>query len=156
MYRFFPKGETSIMCKTRIFLLLYSYVFLFFFFLLFRVTLAAYGGSQARGLIRATAVVLCQSHSNAESELHLCVLHLSSQQCQILNPLSEARERTHNLMDTRWMHLHCPTMGTPHVSTFDPKKGNTTLLALFEGGGVAQSLGNSWSMFYQWAKWPCF
>ena len=74
---------------------------------------------------------------------HICDPHHSSWPCQILNPLSEARERTHNLMDTRWMHLHCPTMGTPHVSTFDPKKGNTTLLALFEGGGVAQSLGNS-------------
>jgi len=31
----------------------------------------AYGGSQARGLIGATAVSLCQSHSNAGSEPYL-------------------------------------------------------------------------------------
>ena len=30
-----------------------------------------YGGSQARGLIRATAAGLCQSHSNVGSESHL-------------------------------------------------------------------------------------
>ena len=32
---------------------------------------AAYGGSQARGPIRAVAVSLCQSHSNARSEPRL-------------------------------------------------------------------------------------
>ena len=31
----------------------------------------AYGGSQARGRIGAVATSLCQSHSNARSELHL-------------------------------------------------------------------------------------
>ena len=31
---------------------------------------------------------------------HVCDLHHSSQQCQILNPLSEARDRTYILMDT--------------------------------------------------------
>ena len=43
----------------------------FFFWLFFRATLAAYGGSQARGLIGATAASLCHSHSNARSELCL-------------------------------------------------------------------------------------
>ena len=40
----------------------------FFFFLLFRATLAAYGSSQARGQIEATAAGLYHSHSNARSE----------------------------------------------------------------------------------------
>ena len=32
---------------------------------------------------------------------HVCDLHHSSRQCQILNPLSKgARNQTHNLMDT--------------------------------------------------------
>ena len=47
--------------------------FLFFFFCLFAISWAApaaYGGSQARGLIGAIAAGLRQSHSNAESELH--------------------------------------------------------------------------------------
>ena len=39
----------------------------FFWFVLF-ATLVAYGGSQARGLFRATAASLHPSHSNARSE----------------------------------------------------------------------------------------
>ena len=43
------------------------------FFFLFRATPTAYGGSQARGEIRAIASGLCHSHShsNIRSELHL-------------------------------------------------------------------------------------
>ena len=37
---------------------------------------------------------------------HICDLHHNSQQCQILNPLSEARDGTCNLMDTSWT-LYC-------------------------------------------------
>ena len=33
----------------------------------------------------------------------ICDLHLSSWQHQILNPLSRARDRTCNLMDTSWI-----------------------------------------------------
>ena len=40
----------------------------FFFFFLFRATPAAYGGSQARGPIRAVAAGLYHSHSNVGSE----------------------------------------------------------------------------------------
>ena len=40
----------------------------FFFFLLFRATLAAYGGSQSRNLIGAIAAGLHHSHSNSGSE----------------------------------------------------------------------------------------
>ena len=36
-----------------------------------RAALAAYGGSQAKGRIGAVATSLCQSHSNAGSELRL-------------------------------------------------------------------------------------
>ena len=44
---------------------------LFVCLLLFRATPVAYGGSQARGLVRATAAGLHHSHSNTRSELHL-------------------------------------------------------------------------------------
>jgi len=47
---------------------------IFFFFLsfcLFRASPEAYGGSQARGLMGATAAGLRHSHSNARSEPHL-------------------------------------------------------------------------------------
>ena len=45
-----------------------SLSFFFFVFCLFRAAPAAYGGSQARGLIGAIAVGLHQSYSNARSE----------------------------------------------------------------------------------------
>ena len=41
----------------------------FFFFP--KAAPAAYGGSQARGLIGAVAASLCQRHSNVRSKLHL-------------------------------------------------------------------------------------
>ena len=47
-------------------------LFLFFLFFVFsRVAPTAYGGSQARGLIRAVATGLGHSHSNVGSEPHL-------------------------------------------------------------------------------------
>ena len=43
----------------------------------------------------------------------LCNLHLSSWQCQILNPLSEDRDWTLVLMDMSWIRCHWATTGTP-------------------------------------------
>ena len=45
--------------------------FVLFCFLLFRPAPSAYGSSQARSWIRATAAGLCHSHSNTGSEPHL-------------------------------------------------------------------------------------
>ena len=56
--------------------------------------------SQARSQARAVAAGLHHIHSNARSELCLELFH-SSWQCRILNPLSEAGNRTWVLMDTR-------------------------------------------------------
>ena len=56
---------------------------------------------------------------------HVCDLHHSPQQSQILNPLSEARNRTCNFMVPSWIYFHCTTMGT--LLTFYFK----TLLAKF-------------------------
>ena len=69
----------------------------FFFFLLFRAPPVAYGGSQARGQIEATAAGLRHS----------------SQQRQIPYPLSKARDRTHNLLVPSRICFHCAMMGTP-------------------------------------------
>ena len=49
-------------------------LFFFFFFLSFvfsRAAPTAFGSSQDRGLIRAVAAGLCQSHRNARSKPHL-------------------------------------------------------------------------------------
>ena len=49
-----------------------KYIHMYFsFFFLLRVTPVAYGGSQARGQIRAAAAGLCHSHSDTGSEAHL-------------------------------------------------------------------------------------
>ena len=40
-------------------------------------------------------------------------LQHSSWQCQILNPLSEARDQTCNLMVACRIHFHCTTKGIP-------------------------------------------
>ena len=73
-------------------LFIYLFIYLFIFvFLSFRATLVAYGGSQARSQIGAAATVLCQSHSNAGSEL---CLRLTPQLVAMPDPdpLSEARD----------------------------------------------------------------
>ena len=44
---------------------------------------------------------------------HVCNLHPSSWQRPILNPLSEARDRTHNLMVPSRNNFRCATTGTP-------------------------------------------
>ena len=48
-----------------------SFHYLFIYFCPFRATLAAYGGSQARGQIGAIATHLYHSHSNPRSQPHL-------------------------------------------------------------------------------------
>ena len=47
----------------------------------------------------------------------ICDPHHSSWQHQILNPLSETRDRTRDAMDTSWVHFHCTTMGIPHLTS---------------------------------------
>ena len=78
------------------FVLIYTWKFFFSFFL-FRVALVAYGSSQARGQIGATAAKL----------------HHSSRQCWIPDPLSKARDRTCIHIDSSWIHFCCAPMGTP-------------------------------------------
>ena len=86
----------------RVFFLLF-----FFFALLFRAASVAYGGSQGRGRVGATAAGLIHSHSNIRSKL--C---LPDSSWQILNPLSEARDQTYIFMDTSQIPFRCATMGT--------------------------------------------
>ena len=48
---------------------------------------------------------------------HVCDLHHSLRQRRILNPLSEARDQTHNLMVPSRIRVCCTMMGTP-ISAF--------------------------------------
>ena len=85
--------------------------FFFFFKFFFRAAPMAHGSFQARGQIGTAATGLCHSHSNTGSESSLPpTLQLIAG--QIPNPLSEARDQTHILMDTSWICFCCATMGT--------------------------------------------
>ena len=92
----------------------YLYIHSLSFLLFIRATPEAYGSSQARGLIGATAAGLRHSHSNSGSS-HTCDLHHSSRQHQILNPLSEARDRTRSIMIPSQTRFCFVTLGTPTV-----------------------------------------
>ena len=78
----------------------YNTIDLNFFFCIFRAMPIAYRGSQAKGRIGAVATSLHHSHTATPDPSHVCNLHHSSWQCRILNPLDEARARTHIFMDT--------------------------------------------------------
>ena len=92
-------------------------ILLFFFFLVFlsfflRATPAAYGDSQARGPIGAVATGLHHSHSNTGPEPCLQPTP-QPQQHRILNPLSEARDRTQVFMSTIPVRYCLAMKGTP-------------------------------------------
>ena len=48
----------------------------------------------------------------------------------ILNPLSKARDRTHNVMVPSWIHFHCTTMGTPWMLFFKLRKNQKEIVKL--------------------------
>ena len=66
--------------------------------------------SEVQLLVTATAMAM-QDLSG------ICKLH-SSQQCRVLHPLSEARDRTHDLMVTSRICFPCATTGTPFFFFF--------------------------------------
>ena len=70
---------------------MYVCMYIFIVFLSFRGAPAAYGGSQARGLIGPVVFGLCQNHSNAGLEPAFVTYPTAHGQCQIHNPLNEAR-----------------------------------------------------------------
>ena len=69
-------------------------VFFFFFFLLFRAVPVVYRSSQARELQPSPYATATATQDPSR----ICDLVHSSQQCQILNLLSEARDQTLLLM----------------------------------------------------------
>ena len=76
-----------------------------FFFLLFRATAVAYGGPQARDPVGSAAAAYAAVTATPDLSC-VCGLHCSFQKHRILNPLSEARDRTHILLDTSWVRFH--------------------------------------------------
>ena len=92
--------------------------------LLFRATPSAYGGSQARGRIRAAAASLHHSHSNARS--HLCLgptpqLMLTPDP----QPIKWGQESISHPQGTSWIRFHCTTTGTSQAYFWGLYRHNT-------------------------------
>ena len=69
-----------------------------FFFFLFRDTPVVCGSSRTRGQIAAAAEGYTTATVTPDLN-NICTPHRGLQQCQILKPLSEARDQAHILMD---------------------------------------------------------
>ena len=69
---------------------------------------------------------------------HIWDLHHSSGQCQILNPLSDARDQTCILMDTSWICFCSATMGIP-FSLFFKIYWSMVVYNVLLASGVQQS-----------------
>ena len=96
MINLFWVSNKSTFSLSQIFRFLNS--FLIFFFL-FTAAPAAYGSSQAGSPTGAAAEASATATAILDPS-HICNLHHSLQQCQILNPLSKARDQTHILTET--------------------------------------------------------
>ena len=64
----------------------------------------ACGSPQARDGMEWELQLLAYTTATATDPNCVCDLHHSSWQCQTLNPLSEARDQTHILIDAGWVH----------------------------------------------------
>ena len=96
------------------------FFFFFFFFCLFRATPRAYGSSQAGGQIGAVGPSLHHSTAMPDPN-HVCDLHHSPPQCQILKPLSKARDQTCVFTGTSWVCYCWATVGTPVFLAFSSR-----------------------------------
>ena len=74
-----------------------------------------YGGSQARGRIRAAAVGLHHSHSQHGIWVASVTYTHSSWQCWISDPLSETRDQNRIVMNTSRICSCCVATGSPHT-----------------------------------------
>ena len=96
-------------CKIYFFRFFLVFIYLFS---LFRAASKVYGSSQARGQIGPAGYAYAIAAAMRVLS-HIWDLPHSSQQCQILNPLSGATDRTWILMDTSWVCYPWATIGTP-------------------------------------------
>ena len=103
----------------------------FFFFFLFRAAPVAYVSSPAKFQIGVTAAGLHHSHSNTGSEPRMQATPQSSQQHQILNLLSKARDQICTLMDNSWICFCYTIRETPKFYFWSHIVGAQVFIMLF-------------------------
>ena len=85
------------------------------FFCLLRAAPTAYGSSQAKGWISATAA----SHSHSNSRSKACLQPVPQLTATLdPQPTEQGQDQTLIFMDTSWIHFRCATMGTPRSFFF--------------------------------------
>ena len=90
--------------------------FFFFFFFFFFWFLGHRQHMQVPSLGVESELQLPAYATATQDPSHVCDLHHSSQQSQILKPLSKVRDQTHNFMAPRWIGFCCTTTGTPQFA----------------------------------------
>ena len=101
--------------------------FFFFFFFFFFWFLGPYLQHTEVPRLGVQSELQLPAYTTATATLdlnHVCHLHHSSWQHQILNPRSKARDRTHDLMVPSHVHFLCTTTGTPRMNDLEPTQGN--------------------------------
>ena len=88
-------------------LMLYFFYFLFLGLRQWHMEVPRLGVDSEPQLLACTTATAMQDPS------HICSSHHSSWQCQVLSPLSEARDWTRNLMVPNQIHFCCAMMRTP-------------------------------------------
>ena len=122
-YKELPTAVSQMQCQLEdtnqrlfniFFLFIYLFIiYLFLSFVLLGLHLQHTEVPQARDLIGAVAAEAIVTAIATSDPSQVCDLHHSSWQPQILNPLSEARDRTRNLIVPSRIRFCCATMGTP-------------------------------------------
>ena len=92
-----------------------SFLFFFFFFFFFWFLLLPPQHMAVPSLgVQLELQLLAYTRATATQDLsHVYDLYNSSGQCQVFNPLSEARDWTLNLMSPTQIHFQCAMTGTP-------------------------------------------
>ena len=97
---------------------MYTFFSLFFFFFVFLGPHSQHMEVPRLG-VKSELQLPASTRATATEDLsRVCDLHQSAQQPRILNPLSEARNRTCNLVIPSQIRFCCATTGTPHTFLF--------------------------------------
>ena len=91
---------------------------IFFFFYFFLGPYPQHMEVPRLGVESEPQLAACTTATAMPDVSHIFNLYHNSQQRQILNLLSKARDRTHNLMVPSRIHFHCTKMGTPAFLMF--------------------------------------
>ena len=102
---------------------------LFFFFCLFRASLCHMEVPRLGAELELQLLAYITARATRDLSL-VCDLHHGSRQRRILNPLSEARDRTRILMVPSRASFHCTMTGTPFYTFFQHLPNSDTFLLL--------------------------